>query len=165
MSLRASMKVYGDDLVMSNLLALPDKMQRKATLRALKPAAAILRKQAKSTVPVGPTGNLKRSIRVRSLKGMPPAVSVHPTYKIAPHKHLIESGTKERTRRRIGGKWAYLEPVADVSRRTTGKVKGVQFFEKAWKVVSKRVSDAVEENLWKIAKESIKHGGEARLPK
>jgi HK97 gp10 family phage protein len=163
MTISQGITLYGKGAIMSNLYAMPDRMQRKAINRALKPAAAILRKQAKSMAPVGATGRLKRSIRVRALRGMPPAISVHPTYKIAPHKHLVHEGTKERTRKSIGGKFAYLGPNTSEATRSTGKIEGNPFFTDAWKIVQSRVSESVVENMWKIAKSSILRGGEARL--
>jgi HK97 gp10 family phage protein len=163
MTISQGITLVGKGAIMSNLYAMPDRMQRKAINRALKPAAAILRKQAKSMAPKGVTGNLKRSIRVRALRGMPPAISVHPTYKIAPHKHLVHEGTKERTRKSIGGKFAYLGPNTSEATRSTGKIEGNPFFTDAWKIVQSRVSESVVENMWKIAKSSILRGGEARL--
>jgi hypothetical protein len=128
MTISQGITLVGKGAIMSNLYAMPDRMQRKAINRALKPAAAILRKQAKSMAPKGVTGNLKRSIRVRALRGMPPAISVHPTYKIAPHKHLVHEGTKERTRKSIGGKFAYLGPnTSEATRSQPARSRAIRF--------------------------------------
>ena len=59
-------------------------------------AATPIRRAMKREAPVGPTGNLRRSIRKKSLRGDPPAVSVRPDFKIAPHAHLVVRGTGER---------------------------------------------------------------------
>lgn len=156
---QVAIHIEGRKFLEARLALLPDKVNRKLSLKALKPAAAILKRQAKADAPQGPTGNLKRSIVVRSLRGMPPAVSVYPTYKIAPHKHLIEAGTKARTRKAIGGKFAYLEPNATPEMRSTGRVAKREFFSGAWKATKAIVERTALENTWKVIRgESLKRG-------
>lgn len=79
--------------------------REKAALRA---AGAPLRTAIRAAAPSGPTGNLKRAIRVATLRGTPPAMIVgarrggfrrttetsRKPKPSAPHAHLVTGGTR-----------------------------------------------------------------------
>lgn len=67
---------------------------KKVLTRAAKP----LRAKARSLAPIGPTGNLRKSIKTKPLRGQ--AVAVGAQFNIAPHAHLVIRGTDERFRKR-----------------------------------------------------------------
>jgi HK97 gp10 family phage protein len=144
----------GHHVLQAKLALMPDKVRRKAVLKALKPAMGILRKRARAMAPVGPTGNYKRSIILKTLRGQPPAVSVYPTVKIAPHRWWMEHGTKARTRwkKGIGGKFKYLEPNATPEQRSTGAMPAQHIFRRAWALTQSTVEKVAEEKLWQVIK-------------
>jgi len=150
--------LVGRKLLDAKLALLPHKVRRQAVLKPLRPAGPILKKNVKALAPQGQTGNLKRSIRVRTLRGQPPAVSVHPTYKIAPHKHLVHEGTTTRFRTRIGGRFAYVRNPTP-AQLSTGRAKPNPFFTRAWKAVQSQVLNVTQDKLWKVVRESSLRGG------
>ena len=76
-------------------------------------AARVILREAKREIPVGPTGNLKRSLKVKGRPGYVNGVKI-PGYrayvfydqKIAPHRHFLELGTYKQQARPV------LEPAA-----------------------------------------------------
>ncbi len=67
-------------------------------------ATVITRNAAKMVVdigrilaPEGPTGNLKKSIKAKYFWKLGPAATVMPRAKTAPHRHLVQYGTVERS--------------------------------------------------------------------
>ena len=142
------------------LVAMSQKVQRKTVLKAIRPGAAILRLRLRQTTPVGPTGNLKRSIRSKTMRGMPPAIEVSIS---APHVHLVHEGTKARMRKRIGGKFAYLNPHATAAQLSTGKGRANPFFARAKAKTDKQVVEVIQENLWHIIKMVAAYGAGAKL--
>jgi len=95
------MRLHGDEQVVRDLMALRGRVDRKELLKVLNRAALRVKEEIKRDAPVGPTGNLKRSIQKRTLRGEPPAVQVRSNFKKAPHTHLVVQGTRERFRRRV----------------------------------------------------------------
>ena len=89
----ASMKLEG----VANLAAKIDLMvkaaERDRVIPIAKESAKMLVDEIKSRAPKGPTGNLKRSPKVKVMKGYPPLVLAAIDRKIAPHAHLLEFGT------------------------------------------------------------------------
>jgi HK97 gp10 family phage protein len=100
---------------------LPKAMSKTVLKNALKKAAAPIRAAAEANAPIGPTGNLKKSMvvstelkshKVRAKKSV--IVFVGST---APHAHLVEFGTAPRYQE--NGKY-------------TGQMPANPFFRHAW---------------------------------
>jgi hypothetical protein len=98
----------------------------------------------KKAAPVGKTGMLKKSIGSRfqrASKGRPVVAKAGVNVgkkkkkeintKRAPHAHLVALGTKARTRKRLGGKYAYItRPV------TRSTVNGISDSKRICKICS-----------------------------
>lgn len=118
------------------------KVKRKITRKAITKSAQVLTKSTKAAAPIGPTGRLKRSIawRVRNYRASQTMVGIvgsrlagkqkKPPKRpnVAPHAHLVEKGTAQRTRKKIGGRYAGAERTPDGPKsRSTGRVAGQGF--------------------------------------
>lgn len=104
---------------------LASKEGDKVAKAALSGGTSELAKGIKKEAPKGPTQNLKKSIKGRfdkskggkyiTAKAGPNVAKQKQTADgmnrrgRAPHSHLVALGTKPRTRKRIGGKFAYLK--------------------------------------------------------
>lgn len=82
------LEVTGLRQVLGWMEALPPAV-REEILTTFEEAGETLRARAEALAPVGATGNLKRSITVRRLRGL--AIRVGPT---APHRHLVIRGRR-----------------------------------------------------------------------
>lgn len=116
---------------------------RKSMKKALKPTQEL----AMQNVPLGPTGNLRKSIRVTSALKKSQRKSFDKS-KIfmyvgsnAPHAHLIEFGTTERTRK-SGGSTGFMTPN--------------RFLTRAWDATRfgavKIFSEEMKKNIYKAAR-------------
>lgn len=78
-------------------------------------------RDAKARAPVGPTGNLKASIRSRYFMKSGPASTVFPRGRKAGHRHLVEYGTRTRTQKRTKRKTGrmparpFMKPAMDAA--------------------------------------------------
>lgn len=64
----SSVTVEGEQRVIAKLKTLPGKIEKKITRTALRKSAKLVQSKAKSLVPVGRTGQLKKQIKVRAMK-------------------------------------------------------------------------------------------------
>lgn len=99
---QASIILSGDQEVIARFNRVSDQFKRSQVTRVLSKAGTVVKRAVQSQAPVGPTGKLKRSVRKKTLRGDPPAVSVRPDFKRAPHAHLVVRGTAERFHKRAG---------------------------------------------------------------
>ena len=76
------------------LEALPGVLDRVAVEDGLLESAKVVAKEAKANAPVGPTGNLRKSIRARrGTKKYKPSAIVETKRPEGSHAHLVELGT------------------------------------------------------------------------
>lgn len=142
----------------ANLKQLAGPVAQRISRAAIKAGAMEVAKYQRMAAPVGPTGNLRKSIGYRADRasnglvrakaginvgkqpvrgGTYKAISTHTRqyWQGAPHSHLVALGTKSRTRQRIGGKFRYLEPNAYHTQpprsRSTGKMPANPFIRQA----------------------------------
>lgn len=76
-------------------------------------AAKVIAKQAKANAPQGPTGNLRRGIvgkKYKTKRRHEPAAFAGIDYRIAPHAHLVEFGTKNMAAR------PFFKPAVEATR-------------------------------------------------
>ena len=103
MGVKLSIKIDGLAELGKQLESLPAKVAKKILRPAIRKASKPLAAECKATAPVGPTGNLKRSFKVRAMKmkgrrrknGVG-VVITSPGSGRAPHAHLVEKGTALR---------------------------------------------------------------------
>lgn len=145
-----------------NLKALGATVENRIAKKALLDGAKGLARLQAAAAPVGPSGNLKAAIAARAVSksGHPSAKSginvgkrqlgVHGLAR-APHGHLVALGTKLRTRKRIGGKFRYLEPNAYHSQeprsRSTGKMPANAFIRQIATSSEYAVRSAIEVSI------------------
>lgn len=152
--------ITGDKALDRKLARLAGRDSGRARRAAAKAGITEIAKGIRSEVPVGPTKNLKKSIggRVAKAKGGPQkgvteakaGVNVGKKRgKRAPHAHLVGLGTKERTRRKLGGKFAGVEnPTAE--QLGTGAMPADDFVRRGF---DKASGAAKAKTLGKLAKE------------
>lgn len=124
------MKVAVDGLETLNkqLEALPRNVSRKILAGALRKAARPIANEARATAPVGPTGNLRRSFRVRAIRarilrrrGKAAGVSItNRNTASAPHAHLVEKGTGPRYTK--SGRYTGIMPANPFMERAANKL-------------------------------------------
>ncbi|NDD52970.1 hypothetical protein EBZ39_03680 [bacterium] len=106
MGVKLSIQIDGLAELGKQLEALPAKVAKKILRPAIRKAAKPVAAECKATAPVGPTGNLKRSFKVRAMKlrgrrrknGVG-VVITSPGSGRAPHAHLVEKGTQLRRKK------------------------------------------------------------------
>jgi len=84
------------------LKQLSNSLKGKAMGNNLLKQAEIIAEDARDRAPLGPTGNLKRSLHAKLLEdktGFPKVAIAAVDRKIAPHAHLIEFGTSKMSAR------------------------------------------------------------------
>lgn len=94
--------VVGIRELQAKLANLEKKERVKFLRKSLTKGAALTRKAMRRNAPVGPTKNLRRSIKskVRVREGGRIAYAViTPRHEIAPHRHLVIRGTKLRSKK------------------------------------------------------------------
>lgn len=84
------------------LLANASYEKRVAFESIVRKSARRVTTKAKSNAPVGPTGNLKGSIKAKYFFKDGPAATVFPRGKGGAHRHLIEYGTGARYQKKNG---------------------------------------------------------------
>ncbi len=89
--------VTGVAELVAKMKKLPGETRKKVLAKAFKAGATAVKRIMKQEAPKGPTGNLKKAIVVKKMKGKGVAYAVRPKYSVAPHAHLVEFGTGMRT--------------------------------------------------------------------
>jgi HK97 gp10 family phage protein len=152
----------GDEKLMRKLRKVGKKygFDNKEIVKALRPSARAYQQRARQMVPRD-TGALWRSIKIKKLRGSPPALSVFPKYsrktnqrsgKVTSgyHAHLVEFGTKQRPATKsgqarsvnIGGRWVRIS--------TTGAMSPQPFLAPAYQASKTRMIRLARVNFWKM---------------
>lgn len=134
--------------------------------------ADTVKSKVRAAAPKGPTGNLKRSIRARKEKGgawkragggmiaaavygktWSNAILIGPVHAIAPHRHLVILGTKERpsdrpegSMRTRKGKRALILPSGDLrftGTFTTGTMHANPFVDRGSRGIQRQAADRI----------------------
>jgi len=100
--LKATFKIEGINLALNKFGRLENAVSGSATEKDSLEKAKVIAEDARSRAPLGPTGNLKRSLIAKLLdkRGDNPQVAIAAVdRKIAPHAHLVEFGTSRMSAR------------------------------------------------------------------
>lgn len=128
--------------LLRNLRTLGPKIERKVVRKALSKAATPILSAMRKLAPKGPgktsdgreRPHLKQTLKkslVRANRAGLASIRIGPEARKAPHAHLVEFGTKERTRKRLGGRYAFIKnPTAEQLR--TGRTPERSFLRKAF---------------------------------
>lgn len=169
-----AMVVTGDKALDAKLARLAaDKTQHKLGRKALGKGLTALAKAQRERAPVGPTGNLKRSIGSRHKKNKTKGVveakagagvgTKNPkdkTKKVkgrrqAPHAPLVALGTRSRSRQQIGGRFRTRYPLFDRRSTSTGTMTPNEFIKQATASALPTAVTKIKQTLWdEIAKEA-----------
>lgn len=180
MATREQMKGYGFELtgvkeLCALLEQLPTVAMKKTVVRnALKKAGQPILQAAVASVPLGPTGNLRNSLKIStSLKESQRGRGYYDRSKVtvyvgsdAPHAHLIEFGTVERILKEprkvlLNGKWVEI--------KTTGHTSPNPFLRSAWdsmKMTALKIfAIEMKNELYKSARRLAKRAESGKLTK
>lgn len=96
MAVQLNIKLQGFDVLKERLSALPDKLRRNIMRGGMRAAVAVIRGVARNLVPVGRTGNLRRSIRVstRAFRNGRIEGTVKAGGKLAYYANIVEGGAR-----------------------------------------------------------------------
>lgn len=124
----------------------------KAAKAAITASLIVLEKAARAAAPAGKRGSMKRTIRRKWVKDGKYVVGGKVTL-AAKHGHLVTLGTRERTRKRIGGLFMGR------GNPRTGKVVGSHFFKRSTEgAMSQAISVLHDRLALQIEKEAFKAG-------
>lgn len=128
MAIGFTMSVAGDKALLARLQALRGPKIKAILRKTTRKGARLLWAEAKSRAPVGPTGNYRRQIKMRTkvLKDGNVATMVRAT---APHAALVEMGSKERMQKATG--------------RCTGRMPAMAVMEQAARAKGQQAADLV----------------------
>lgn len=154
MSVKQTFRIEGLAELDKMLSQLSKSMSRTVLRNALKKAGKPIADAATASVPVGKTGNLRRSIKISTkLKksqyryGRPSRVAVDVFVgSSAPHAHLVEFGTGPRRLDspravNLGGKVVMVEH--------TGQMPARPFLRPAWDLNKEKAVKIFGEEVWK----------------
>jgi len=148
------LKIEGMDELLRKLSTLDKKSGKRVLRKSTRAASAIFLKAVRKAAPVGPTGNLKKSVgRQYKWNGRASTDVAKTGPQFAkegeePHGHLVELGTKERTVKNLYGR-----PGVSAS---TGKVAGKPWAEPAIEAVRSTAEEASVAALKKALDTEIK---------
>lgn len=164
-------RVYltGDKELEATLSRLADKAADRVARSALGAGLTVLVKAMRKAAPVGPTGNLRRSIgrRLESRKrsgrliakaGVNVGKGAVRKGRTAPHSHLVAMGTQRRSRKRLGGQFA---GIADPTPQqlSTGTMPANPFIRRATESSRSAVALAMRKRAEKkLAQEATRKG-------
>lgn len=132
------------EVLLRRLRTLGEKVERKVVRKALSKAATPIARAMRKLAPKGSgktsdgreRKHLKQTITkslVRaSRNGTSANIKIGPEAKKSPHAHLVEFGTKQRTRKRIGGKYSGIKNPSPQQLRT-GAAPEQSFLRRAFK--------------------------------
>lgn len=106
-----------------------------------KKASKRLKEDVKTSAPKGPTGNLQKSIQYLPFKSSD--VFIGPSYRIAPHAHLVEYGFVHYRDKKRKDKWS-----------------GIGFMRKAY---DRNKAEVLQNLIWLAAEELDKIGRELEV--
>ena len=123
-------------------LAQPDLNKVAAVTQQI---ANELKRAIELLIPVGATGNLKKSLVIKPVKGGGDAkpVLVAMDWKVAPHQHIVDKGTKNR--------WQYTK-----NYKYVGAVEGVRYFQRGVDAVGGNLQKRLYDEIKKIVLEAAK---------
>jgi len=119
--MQPTVRIEGVDSLKAQLARLADSLSDRAISPDLLDQAQKVADRARSKAPLGPTGNLKRSIHAKMMPakgGYPPVAIAAVDRKIAPHGHLVEFGTVKMSARPF-----FRPAIAEVLPRAFGALK------------------------------------------
>lgn len=128
--------------LLKTLRTLGPKVERKVARKALSKAGTVVARAVRKLAPKGKgqtsdgrqRPHLKQTIKkslVRANRAGFASIRIGPEAKKAPHAHLVEFGTKERTRKRIGGRYGFIKnPTSEQLR--TGRTPERSFVRKGF---------------------------------
>jgi len=169
--------ITGDKELEATLKGMADKAADRVARAALGGALSTVTKEIRSKAPVGKTKNLKTSIGSRFEKGSkrnaPVAKAGINVGKrtsarakklieklgqgmVAPHSHLVGLGTKQRIRKRIGGRFASQANdnlsqnlTIDQAKLTTGTMPSNPFVKQAYEAANSKMGAAMRKRASK----------------
>lgn len=161
--------ITGDVELEKTLAKLADKAADRVARSAIGAGLTVMKGAIKKAAPVGKTGMLKKSIGSRFQRashGKPVVAKAgvnvgkkkkkEVNTKRAPHAHLVALGTKARTRKRLGGKYAYIQDPSP-AQLSTGSVTANEFVKFAASSARGRMAAKMKERAAKtLAKEAAK---------
>jgi HK97 gp10 family phage protein len=112
-----TIKLEGVEQFRRKLDRMDDSLSRSIIKKAVNAGAGVLVKAVRKAAPIGPTGNLKRSVKKR-IKKYPSGVVVAVmggAWPIGAHMHLVEEGTDDRYHE--SGKYVGKMPASHFVRR------------------------------------------------
>lgn len=133
----------GDDGIEKALKYLAEKSADRIAKSALGAGLVVVNKAIKKAAPRGKTNQLADSIGRRLERNKRNGVVTAKTginvgktkkgqdRKVAPHSHLVALGTRPRTRRTIGGRFAYIKNPTD-TQLSTGSMPANHFVRTAY---------------------------------
>jgi HK97 gp10 family phage protein len=152
-------EVDGVSALLRALDDLEEKVSKRVIRRSLSRAARVIARAMKAAAPVGPTGNLKRSIGLRErrirggyLQRVGPRIGGKGQHK-GQHAYFIERGAKERFRKRGG-----LGGLIGLKGKGTGKVEATHVFERAFDSVAAQANQRLAREI-AIGIEEAARGG------
>lgn len=140
--------IVGGEELAGLLDQLPKAMGKAVLVKSLLKAAVPIKDEIMGTVPVGPTGNLRDSIEISTKlnpsqrKGHKRQVAEVFVGSTAPHAHLMEFGTVERTQKSTG--------------RRTGMMKKKPFLRQAWDAKKERALEILKKEIWTELLKAVK---------
>ena len=87
-----TLDISGDQELLKSLAALNKQITGKLMKNAMRAGGRVVVNQVKDTVPVGKTGNLKKSIKTKMVPYPVSGITVLVIGAKAPHAHLVEFG-------------------------------------------------------------------------
>ena len=159
--------ITGDKKLDAMLAKLSDKVGQRLTKYAMKAGVSKLSAAIRKAAPVGPTGNLKKSVGSRvdeKSKGIFEGKaglnvgknSPKRSGRSAPHSHLVALGTVARVRKTIGGRFGYLRNPTP-QQLSTGTMPANSFVKTAAASAQGAVYAAMRKNFGRnLAKELSK---------
>jgi len=157
------LEVTGMEQTLRNLEGLPDNVERDVVKKAVRAGTQPIRRQATANIKARTepqTGRLAKSMTKRETtrKGVFTAI-VGPSWKLAPHAHLPEHGTKPRWRKRR----SRIMRMLGAKGKSTGVMPAVHYMEDAFNAKGDASVRAIEEKLVKgIEAEAEKLGRTCR---
>lgn len=165
----------GDKELERTLKTLADKAADRVAKGTLGAGLTVIAREMKRDAPVGKTGHLKSEIGKRNernkRKGLyeakagigvgkrkKPKSQKGQTQRIAgaPHGHLVGLGTKPRTRKKLGGRFAYIKNPTS-QQLSTGTMPANPFVKRAYHAARSSAETAMQKRAAKaLAREAAK---------
>lgn len=146
----ATIRVMGAKELDRKLKRLDKAAARKIGKKATRAGAKIVHSAVKAAAVKGPTGNLKKGIKIK-VGRMRGGSAMTRVIAVAPHSHLVEKGTVPRFRK--AGRWGRLILQKGAP---TGTMPARPFFDPAAMSVSGAAVNAMQTEAIKLVNEAFK---------